>query len=259
MTILPVQGSRRRSRARGVIVTAGGPQMRGVLHDLALPTFRSYAAAWDWTVQAVDLPSDGSGVDAAAQQAKWAKPRLLQRALEEHPFALWIDADVLLLRRDGDVLAHLHPRDFQALALEHVPSEHRVNPNTGVWLLRSCLQSQAFLAAVTRAGQQPGPWADQGAVLHALGWERGDEAYRWAKPGRGNAFSAATSWLPPGWNAPYLENRTEASSFNSSAASYLDRPQVAEPHALHFMGMTAAARYDAMSATLLRDDRRLPA
>ena len=248
MPVLPTPvPAMRRTSSRGAIVTAAGPRMREVLHELALPTFRAYAAAWDWTVLAEDLTSDGSGADAAAQAAKWAKPRLLRAALAEHPYVLWLDADVLLLRTDEDVLAHLHPQDFQALALEQVPAEHRTNPNTGVWLLRSCPQAEAFLDEVERAGQQPGPWADQGAVLRALGWDRGDERYHWARPGPGNAFSAGTSWLPPGWNAPYLDGRSEGEAFNSSSASYADRPRVDSPHALHFMGMTPEARYRHMA------------
>jgi hypothetical protein len=143
---------------------------------------------------------------------------------------------------------HLHPDHFQGLVMEQVPSEHRVNPNTGVWLLRSCPAALAFLDAVRTAGPQPGPWADQGAVLAALDWDRGDERYHWARPGRGNQFLAGTGWLPPGWNQPYLGGRTDENVFNSSAQSYADRPVVSRPHALHFMGMSPAARYRHMTA-----------
>lgn len=232
----------------GVVVTAAGPGMRAVLHDLALPTFSRWAARWGWAVRAVDLPSDGAGADPAAQAAKWAKTGLLRSALRQHPFALWVDADVLLLRTDEDVSVHLLPGTFQALALEQVPSERRTNPNTGVWLLRSCPAAFDFLDAVDRLGPQPGPWADQGAVLAALGWDRGDEHYRGARPGRGTAALSGTSWLPTGWNTPYLTGRVEQEQFNSRADSYADRPTVAAPHALHFMGLTPQARYCHMAA-----------
>jgi len=233
--------------ARGAVVTAAGPAMRAVLDDLSLPTFERFAQRWGYVVRAAELPADGAGADVVAQQAKWAKVRLLREALEQHPLALWLDADVLLLREDEDVADHLHPAHFQALALEHVPSEHRVNPNTGVWLLRSCPEAFAFLDAVEAAGPQPGPWADQGALLAALGWDRGDLSYRWARPGQGSRFLAGTSWLPPGWNQPCLDERRDDDCFNSSAGSYGDRPRVLDPHALHFMGMSPAARYRAMA------------
>jgi galactosyl transferase GMA12/MNN10 family len=222
--------------------------MRVILHELALPTFHRFARRWGYAVLAEDLPTDGAGADPSAQQAKWAKIRLLREALATFPLALWLDADILLTRDDEDIASHLHPDHFQALVMEHVPYEHRVNPNTGVWLMRSCPSAFAFLNAVRTAGPQPGPWADQGAVLAALDWDRGDERYYWARPGRGNQFLAGTSWLPPGWNQPYLGGRTDENVFNSSAQSYADRPVVSHPHALHFMGMSPAARYRHMAA-----------
>jgi len=236
------------ARPRGAVVTAAGPQMRDILEQLALPTFQRFARRWGYAVLAEELPTDGAGADPAAQQAKWAKLRLLREALASFPLALWLDADILLTRDDEDIASHLHPDHFQALALEQVPYEHRVNPNTGVWLLRSCPAAFAFLDAVTTAGRQPGPWADQGAVLAALDWDRGDQQYWWARPGRGNQFLAGTSWLPPGWNQPYLDGRTDEDGYNSSARSYADRPVVSHPHALHFMGLSPAARYRHMAA-----------
>lgn len=248
MSTVPLQDLPRRcAPPRGGLVTAAGPRMRAALHDLALPTFARYASQWNWRLLVEDLPSDGAGSAPGAQQAKWVKLRLLRQALECYPLALWVDADVLLLRDDEDLTMHLHPDHFQALALEQVPSEHRVNPNTGVWLLRSCPQAFAFLDAVEAAGPQPGPWADQGGVLAALGWDRGDENYRWARPGAGSDFLTGTSWLPPGWNQPYVQGRRDDECFNSHARSYADRPQVVDPHALHFMGMTPEARYRAMA------------
>jgi hypothetical protein len=175
---------------------------------------------------------------------------LMRRALTEVPLVVWLDADVLLIRDDEDIASHLHPADFQALAIEHVPAEHRVNPNTGVWAMRSQPTAFEFLDAVEAVGPQPGPWADQGAVLAALGWDRGDEQYRWARPGRGSRFLAATSWLPSGWNQPYVTGRVESEIYNGSTGSYVDRPVVAHPHALHFMGMTPSARQRHMSTVL---------
>ena len=232
------------------MVSAAGPQMRAVLHDLALPTFHRFAERWNYAVHCEDLDTDGIAADAAAQAAKWSKIAVLRKALASFPLALWVDADVLLVRDDEDPAVHLHPDCFQALAMEQVPHEHRINPNTGVWLLRSCPSAFAFLDAVEAAGPQIGPWADQGAVLAALGWDRGDEMYRWAKPGPGNRHTQATSWLPPGWNQPYLPDRIDTELFNGSAASYVGRPDVSKPHALHFMGMTPAARHRAMSTVV---------
>lgn len=240
---------RAESRRERVLVTAAGPNMRRVLHELSLPTFARYARRWGFDLQVADLAVDGSAADPAAQGAKWAKVGLLQQALRDYRMVLWVDADVLLLREDEDVADHLHPDHFQALAIEQVPAEHRINPNTGVWLLRGPTAAE-FLTTVDRAGHQPGPWADQGAVLAALGWDRGDSQYRWARPGRGNPFLDGTSWLPTGWNQPWTGERTGPDSFNSRADSYRDRPTVEDPHALHFMGLTPDARHRHMRAVL---------
>lgn len=249
-------GARGPGEARGVVLTAAGPNMRRTMHELALPTFRRFAEEWDYDVRVVDLDSDGAGASALAQRAKWEKVSLLRDALRAYPVALWLDADILVVRTDEDIAGHLHDDHFQALAIEHVPSEHRVNPNTGVWLMRSCAEAFAFLDAVEQAGPQPGPWADQGAVLAALGWDRGDERYHWARPGPGTEALAATSWLPPSWNQPYVQERTPENCYNSEPDSYLTRPTVPDPHAVHFMGMTPAARHAHMArmAAGLGDD-----
>lgn len=106
----------------------------------------------------------------------------------------------------------------------------------------------AFLDQVEADGAQPGPWADQGAVVAAFGWDRGDSEYRWAKPGQGNHFLTGTSWLPPGWNQPHLDRQDETELYIGAADSYTDRPGVGHPHALHFMGVTPTARYRRMGA-----------
>ena len=84
--------------------------------------------------------------------------------------------------------------------------------------------------------------ADQGAVLTALGWRRGDDRYHWAGPGAGTPFLSRTSWLPPGWNQPYVAGRDRDGCYNSDPESYATRPTVPDPFVVHFMGMTPEAR-----------------
>jgi hypothetical protein len=234
-----------------VLVTAAGPHMGRVLEDLSLPSFARFAAKQGYAVHAARLDHDGVGADGAAQDAKWVKLRLLREALANFPVAVWVDADILILRDDDDVADHLHPDHFQGFALEQVPAENRINPNTGIWVMRSCPTAFAFLDAVEAVGQQPGPWADQGAVLAALGWNRGDATYRWARPGAGSPFLGGTSWLPPSWNQPFLGERRPGEHFNSDVSSYAGRPSVGDPHAVHFMGMKPEARYRVMAETVV--------
>lgn len=191
---MTVGGATGRSQTAGdrVLVTAAGPQMRPALHDLALPTFVRFAERWGYCVNVEDLAADGVRADPAAQRAKWAKLGLLREALTRFAMALWVDADVLICRYDEDVASHLPTGDFQALGLEQVPHEHRVNPNTGVWLMRSGPAAFAFLDEVLSVGRQPGPWADQGAVLAALGWDAATSG-----TGERGRVEAAVSWPAP--------------------------------------------------------------
>lgn len=220
---------RRRSRA---LVTAAGPRMRPVLNDLSLPTFARYASRWEWQLLVEDVVTDTGGT------TEWDQLRLIRQALEVYELVLWLDAETLLLRDDEDIAGHLHPDHFQALGLEHVPSEHRINPTTGAWLLRSCPEAFAFLDAVDAAGPQTGPWAVQGAVLAALGWDRGDEQYHWSRPGPGSAHLAGTSWLPQSWNQQLVDQQAEG------------RPRVPDPHVLHFHGMSPTDRYRSMAQVI---------
>ena len=116
-----------------------------------------------------------------------------------------------------------------------------------------------FLQAVEAAGPQPGPWSDQGAVLAALGWDRGDERYHGAQPGHGTAFSRRTTWLPGRWNQPWLGPREDEGAFNSAPGSYGDRPAFPDPCALHFMGMTPEARLHAVRGVLADSGQAVPA
>jgi hypothetical protein len=85
--------------SRGVIVTAAGPTMRGVLHDLALPTSRRLADRWGYEVHADEVDEDGEGASESAQAAKWLKVGLLRKALHDYPMAVWLDADAQRLMR----------------------------------------------------------------------------------------------------------------------------------------------------------------
>ncbi|HEU0103901.1 MAG TPA: hypothetical protein VFR07_16410 [Mycobacteriales bacterium] len=167
-------------RRRGVLVTAAEPRRRDALHGLALPTFRRYADRWDYDLQAVDLPTGPTSGRGTV--------RLLRRALSEHRLVVWLDPDMLLLRRDEDVAGLLRPRSFQGL----VPRGQGCDgyPDAGVWVLRSCPAALAFLQAVEAAVLRPGSDGSVGAAVAAcLG-------------GRARA-SGGTTWLPDRWNRSY--------------------------------------------------------
>jgi hypothetical protein len=239
-------GRREERRLRKVIVTAAGPRMWHLLERYSLPTFQRFADRFAYDVLASRLDEDGASDDRrATNAARWAKLPLLRQALESYDIVVWLDADVMICRFDDDIAAHLAPEKFQAFALEQVPQDRRVNPNTGVWVLRGGRQVSRFLHAVERAGQQAGPWADQAAVMKVLGWDRGGSIYHGAGPGAGSRFLRGTGWLPPSWNQLYAVPGEDAKSVHAI-------PRVQEPHALHFAGMGMEAREPLMRRTLGR-------
>lgn len=217
--------------ARKAIVTAAGPRMWRLLERYALPTFWRFADRFAYDVLPSLLDDDGESDDRRATNgARWAKLPLLREALESYDIVVWLDADVMIRRFDDDIAAHLAPEKFQAFALEQVPQDRRINPNTGVWVMRGGRQAISFLNTVERAGQQRGPWADQAAVMKVLGWDRGGCLYQGAGPGPGSSFLRGTAWLPPSWNQLYAVPGEDAAGVHAVL-------RVNEPHALHFAGM----------------------
>jgi len=234
----------REPHLRKVIVTAASPRMWHLVERYSLPTFRRFADRFAYEVLASRLDDDGASDDRRATNAtRWAKLPLLRQALESYDTVVWFDADVMICRFDDDIASHLAPDKFQAFAIEQVPQDRRINPNTGVWVLRSGRRAVRFLRSVERAGQQRGPWADQAAVMKVLGWDRGGSIYHGAGPGAGSRHLRGTGWLPPSWNQIYSVPAEDAKSVYAV-------PRVQEPHALHFAGMSIEAREPLMRQTL---------
>lgn len=230
------------------LLTAVGPNMRPILADFSQATFDRFAETHGYEVVVADIAEDDVSKRRSdvAKQARWQKIRLLRETLAGNDLVAWFDADIMICRYDEDVADHMGDGDFQAITMQSVPAEGRVNPNSGVWVMRHCTEAFDFLDAVEEAGlPTEGPWADQAAIMQALGWIKGDEGYRGARPGPGSRYLAGTAWLPVGWNQPYMGDfRTE----KSNVQNYEGRPFVDEPHAVHFMAMEATERRLAMSA-----------
>lgn len=219
--------------------------MLPILEEFSLPTFQRFADQHNYEVHVEVLPTDClTRKSPVAKAARWQKMGLLRRLLQNNDVAVWFDADILICRGDEDIATHLGPDDFQGMVLHSVPAENRTNPNTGVWVMRQSQAAFDFLDTVESIGMPEGRWADQGAVMRALGWKLGDENYHGARiPENGSHFINDTAWLPSGWNQPYCDNRP-------NPEAYVGRPLVENPHALHFMAMTITQRAAVMGAVL---------
>lgn len=219
--------------------------MLPLLHKYSLPTFEKFANNNGYIVEVVELPRDDlARKSKEAREARWQKMSIMRNALERNDLAVWFDADVMICRYDEDIAGHLQESDYQGFVLHDVPAENRINPNTGVWVMKNTEKSFRFLDEIERIGMPEGRWADQGAVMRALGWINGDDRYFGARmPAEGTDFMTGTGWLPTGWNQPYCENRP-------NPEAYVGRPLVANPHAVHFMAMTIQERMQTMGALL---------
>lgn len=227
----------RMAKNEKTLVTAAGPNMMPVLEKFSLPTFERFAQEHGYNVEVTQLGDDSlARKDVQAKEARWQKISILKKALGNSALVVWFDADVLIKRFDEDIAANLSEESYQGLVLHDVPAEDRINPNTGVWVMRQCTESFEFLDAVGQVGMVSSRWADQAAVMQVLGWPMGDERHHGTHmPTESNKFFQGTDWLPIGWNQPYCENRP-------NPEAYVGRPLVEYPNAVHFMAMTIEDR-----------------
>ena len=224
------------------IITAAGPNMMPLLSKYSLPTFVEYANTFDYDLRVIPLEKDSMDRKAdLAKSARWHKISIMRDALTNSKVVIWLDADIMICRNDEDIISNLEPHDYQGFVLHDVPAENRINPNSGVWVMRQEQRSLDFLNTIETIGLPGGRWADQGAIMRALGWNLGDENYFGAKfPQHGSCFLEGTQWLPIGWNQPSFEDR-------QNLESYEGRPRVPNPHAVHFMAMTIEQRMASMA------------
>ena len=213
------------------IVTAAGPSMLPILTSLSLPSFTAFAERHGYAMLVMHVTEDDADrLSATAKNVRWQKLNFIRSALEKSDVVVWVDADVLFCRTDTDILDALGPTDYQGLVIHSVLLENRVNPNTGVWVIKNSEKAFRFLDAALSIGMHEGRWADQGAVLRALGWVLGDDHYHGARmPDHPTEFMEGTAWLPLGWNQPYLEK-------------YDGPTKDLNPFAVHFMGMSVEDR-----------------
>jgi hypothetical protein len=180
-----------------VLLSAAGPAMAPLL-ALTRPTFEAFARRHGYRLELHHVDDDHDRSRPEVRRAKWRKVELLAGALRRADVVVWIDADAAVTRFDRDIADDVPGQAFQGLVLERFPG--RVNPNTGVWVLRRSDRAQAFLDAVLDVGQLPHSWADQATVCHLLGWDVGDHHGHGARRVRATPYAASTAWLAPTWN-----------------------------------------------------------
>jgi hypothetical protein len=180
------------------LVTFGVGDARPLL-DISLPTFRRYADAHGYELVIGEPP--------ASDDVSWRKlPLLIELFREGYDALVWIDADIVVMRHDRDILDDSpHPL---GLVVHEVP-EGRV-PNCGLMVLRWPLGIVPLLTAqaIADARQVEGrpfrrsAWWEQSAIIEAIG---GDPDHDFVSVPQGVQNVTGTSlgtWgkLPYEWN-----------------------------------------------------------
>ena len=183
---------------RKAIVTFGVGESRRLL-DVSLPTFRRYADRHGYELIIGEPPP--------SPDVSWRKlPLLIDLLREGYDALVWIDADIVVLSYDRDILDDSpHPL---GLVVHQVP-EGSV-PNCGLMVLRwplgivPLVQAQA-IAETRQKSERPfrrSAWWEQAAIIEALGGD--PDADLIAVPSHAQLVTGTetTRWgrLPYEWN-----------------------------------------------------------
>ena len=175
-----------------VITTFGLGPMAELL-DISLPTFAWYAQTHGYDLF---VPS-GRQFAGTNRHPSWGKIPLIVSLLRGgYDTVLWLDADVVVVENDKDILDDLPADAPMGMVVHHTPDG--AVPNCGVWLVRAeaaeMIESLWPLVGFRRSGG----WWEQAALIAALG---GDPDATPVEVPTGRAWAD----LPYEWN-PHLRD-----------------------------------------------------
>jgi hypothetical protein len=173
---------------RKALVSVGTGRQRMLL-ALARRTFSTYAQRHGYDLLLY------TEVTSLGRPAAWAKIALLRKLTSRYDLLLWLDADTMVIDQSVDIACEVEPNKFLYL-VEHRYEGTRM-PNSGVMLIRSGRQAEAFLDTVwTQTQFVNHTWWENAAICHVLGYEL-DPPH----PARQTEFRAGTKLISPQWNS----------------------------------------------------------
>ena len=130
---------------------------------LALPTFRRYAENHGYDVIV--------GSRRCERPASWGKIPLLREILARYDFALWVDADALILDASTDLAAVIPAGAYQAFAVVNCGPGNGASPCLGVWALHAVPRALELLDAIwTQDDLIHATYWEQSALMRLMGW-----------------------------------------------------------------------------------------
>jgi hypothetical protein len=181
------------------------------LLDVALPTFAWYAQTHGYDLF---VPS-GAQFSGMNRPLAWGRiPLMLSLLKGGYDTVLWLDADVVVVRNDRDILDDL-PADAPMGMVVQQTSDGAV-PSTGVWLVRKEAEEMLKSLWPLDGFRRSSCWWEQAALIAALG---GDPD---ATPVE---VPAGRSWaqLPYEWNPHVRDARGVAACRFFHATCFPDR------------------------------------
>jgi hypothetical protein len=132
------------------------------LLEVAMPTFQRYAETHGY-----DLVIPDTLKIAGQRHPSWLKIPLILKLFEDgYDTVVWIDADVVILRHEVDILQEAGDAPM-AMAVHHTGDG--AVPNCGVWVVRPSAAS-TLIAAWELTGFARSPcWWEQAAIIATLG------------------------------------------------------------------------------------------
>jgi hypothetical protein len=181
------------------------------LLDISLPTFACYAQTHGYDLF---VPS-GEQFAGMKRSPSWGKiPLILSLLRGGYDAVLWLDADVVVVKHDKDILDDLPADAPMGMTVHH--TEDGAVPNCGVWLVRAeaaeLLESLWPLDGFRRSAC----WWEQAALIASLG---GDPDATPVKVPAGRAWAQ----LPYEWNPHRRDARGASAGRFFHATCFPDR------------------------------------
>jgi hypothetical protein len=139
----------------------------------------------------------------------WMKVLLLHKALAKYGRVAWIDADVVVVHDDADIMAELPAGKWQAM-VEH-DTESGTVPNCGVWVMTADMVPVLADAWNSEEDIQHA-WWEQAAILRRMGYRVTDKPH--ASLDTPTTLYERTTFLDATWNHhPRDARRVESPRF----------------------------------------------
>lgn len=196
------------------------------LSKLSRPVMQAYANQWGFDFFELDKSLDSN------RPISWSKLLAVSKLLEDYEFVIYLDADVMILNLDENILQELNLTADFAWRISEVNGKS--SPNAGVMVFRSTERTKAMLkCAYSQEDLIFDGWWEQASLIRVLGYN--DPRLDSGKNEKGNPLSPINEMkLEAKWNSISVEPSVGQVNFRHFAG---------EPFAVKKLMMIEYLRY----------------